>query len=188
MPARRAVIFLGALIVFAVAYRPPLSGPLFKQFPIAGDHLYEASQPLYPVLRQSCAQDPGVVAAAAQFGHYIRFHTDCSVIANNFLLTEQHFEKVRLANSMFHLSVDQLRRQAPEVRYVLAFLSNVYEQRGGKIYLRDTQEILKSNPTLINQLMLADRSDENVETLFEVYVDPDGDSRLPLAGVYRIRN
>ncbi len=28
-------------------------------------------------------------------GHYIRYFSDCSVIADNFLLTAQQFEKIR---------------------------------------------------------------------------------------------
>lgn len=93
-------------------------------------------------------QQPGVVATAAQFGHYIRFHTDCPVIANNFRLTEQHFEKVRLTNSLFHLSVDQVRTEQPDVRYVLAFLANTYIQYEGKVYMREIDDIRSENPTL----------------------------------------
>lgn len=186
--SKRAWVFLGSLIALALFFRPPLSGQLFQQHSIAGDHLYQNTRPLYPLLKKACASSPGVVAAAAQFGHYIRFHTDCPVIANNFLLTEQHFEKVQLANSLFHLSVDQLRTEQPDVQYVLAFLANTYVQHEGKIYLREIDDVRSENPTLINELMLSDRSDNDFIVLGEVYVDPDAEQKVPLAGVYQIRN
>ncbi len=186
--SKRTWAFLGSLIALALFFRPPLSEQLFRQHSIAGDHLYQSTQPLYPLLEKACASSPGVVAAAAQFGHYIRFHTDCPVIANNFLLTEQHFEKVQLTNSLFHLSVDQVRKEQPDVQYVLGFLANTHFQYEGSVYLREIDDIRSENPTLINELMLSDRSDKDIIVLGEVYVDPDEEQKVPLAGVYQIRN
>jgi hypothetical protein len=186
--SKRALVFLGALIAFAIAFRPPLSGKLFVEHSLAGDHLYEDTQPLYALLEEACDDNPGVVAAAAQFGHYIRFHTDCPVIANNFLLTEQHYEKVQLANSLFHMSVDQIRTEQPEVRYILAFLANTYFQYEGNLYLREFDDIRSENPTLINELMLSDQPTANVVVIGEVYVDPEAEKKIPLAGIYQIRD
>jgi hypothetical protein len=183
---KRAWVLLGSMAVFALLFRPSLSNALFREHSLAGDHLYQVTQPLYPVLAAACAEQPGTVAASAQFGHYIRFHTDCSVIANNFLLTEQHFEKVRLVNSLFHLSVEQLAGQEPEVRYVLGFLANTYESRDGKVFLRDLSDIRNRNPLLIKELMLPEKPRADVEVLYEVYVDPQAEQKIPLAGIYRI--
>lgn len=185
--SRRSIVFLASLVAFAVFYRLPLSGPLLKQHSVAGDHLYERSRSLFPALQAACADQPGTVAAAAQFGHYIRFHTDCRVIANNFLLTEQHFDKVRLANSLFGMSVNDLRARQPDIRYVFAFLANTHEQQGDKVYFRDITDIRRGNPPLINELMLSNSPNDHVEILGEVYVDPAAEQRTPLAGVYQIR-
>jgi hypothetical protein len=184
--SKRGIVFLVSLLAFAVVYQLPLSGPLLRQHPVGGDHLYEQSRSLFPALQVACAEQPGTVAAAAQFGHYIRFHTNCGVIANNFLLTEQHFNKVRLANSLFQLSVNDLRAQQPQVRYVFAFLANTHEQQGNKVYLRDIDDIRSGNPTLINELMLSDIPNDNVEVLGEVIFNSAGERKTPLAGVYRI--
>ena len=62
---------------------------------------------------QACAEDPGVVLADTNAGHYIRYFTDCSVIANNFLLTEQQFQKADEVYRLFALPHEQLTRQAP---------------------------------------------------------------------------
>jgi hypothetical protein len=185
--ANRMWVLLASVAVFALAFRPVLSETLMRQRSLAGDHLYEVTRPLYPALRAACADEPGTVLAAPQFGHYIRFHTDCSVIANNFLLTELHFAKVREVNALFNLSVEQLAVEAPEVRYVFGFLADVYVQREGNIYLRDMNDILKRNPRLISELMLAEPRRASIEVLHEVPVDPDAEQSIPLAGVYRIR-
>jgi asparagine N-glycosylation enzyme membrane subunit Stt3 len=185
--SKRIWVLLGSVVVFVLVFRSPLSSVLFRQHSLAGDHLYEVTQPLYPVLMAACADETATVAASPQFGHYIRFHTDCSVIANNFLLTEQHFEKVQLVNSLFHLSVTQLAAEQPEVRYVLGFLANTYEQRDGKVFLRDMSDIRSKNPLLINELMLPEQPRTDVEVLYEVYVDPHAEQKIPLAGIYKIK-
>ena len=41
-------------------------------------------------------------------GHYIRYYTDCPVIANNFLLTPQHFRKMDEVGALFSLSAATL--------------------------------------------------------------------------------
>ena len=90
-------------------------------------------------------------------------------------------------NSLFHLSVEQLAIQEPDVRYVLGFLANTYEQREGKVFLRDMNDIRNRNPLLIKELMLSERPRADVEVLHEVYVDPNAEQKIPLAGIYRIR-
>jgi len=184
--SKRILVLLAMVAIFAVAFRPPLSGTLFRPHSLAGDHLYEMTQPLYVELAKACAAEPGIVAAAAQFGHYIRFHTNCSVIANNFLLTQQHFDKVNEANALFFKSVDQLQKDAPEVRYVLAFLANTFEQREGKVFMRDMADIRDTNPPLIREMMLDDQPPKKFDVIAEVYVDPGADTKTPLAGIYRI--
>jgi hypothetical protein len=179
-------VVLGSVALFAIAFRPVLSETLLRERSIAGDHLYAVARPLFTALQAACAEESGTVAAAPQFGHYIRFHTDCSVIANNFLLTEQHFDKVREVNALFHLSVAELQAQAPDVRYVFGFLADTYVQRDAKVFLRDTDDIRNRNPQLISELMLTDERRDGVKVLREILLDPAAEQAIPLAGIYRI--
>ena len=41
-------------------------------------------------------------------GHYIRYYTECSVMADNFLLTAQHMQKVDEAQRLFSLPAAEL--------------------------------------------------------------------------------
>ncbi|HEX6156756.1 MAG TPA: hypothetical protein VFZ54_12065, partial [Burkholderiales bacterium] len=66
-----------------------------------------------------CRKAPGIVLAEHNDGHAIRYHTDCWVIANNFLTTPQHIEKVRISEQLLAGSAADLVRQAPYVHYIL---------------------------------------------------------------------
>ena len=52
-------------------------------------------------------------------GHYISFHSECSVIADNFILTPQHEQALVLVESLMAGTVDELLNKAPYVRYLL---------------------------------------------------------------------
>ena len=61
----------------------------------AGDPDFQDSRPILGDAAASLREEPGIVLADNDAGHYIRYYTECSVIANNFLLTRQHEEKIR---------------------------------------------------------------------------------------------
>ncbi len=184
--SKRAVVALAAMLLFAFAFRAPLSGPLLLRHPVAGDHLYDTIRPLFSAMRDECATEPGTVVASHQFGNYIRFHTDCGVISNNFGLTTQHLNKVNEANSLFFLSPEKLAQQAPQVRYVLAFLANTHRQQNGLVFLRDMSDIRERNPLLNVRLLLDERKASNVEVIDEVTLDLGDGQKIVMAGVYKI--
>jgi hypothetical protein len=76
-------------------------------------------RPIFDPLRKACAANPGIVLSDADSGHYIRYYTECSVIADNFLLTAQHMQKVDEAERLFSLPAAELAQAAPYVKYVL---------------------------------------------------------------------
>ena len=87
--------------------------------PLGSDLQYMLTRAVYPVLKAACATNPGVVLAEHGDGHYIRFHSECSVIADNFILTPQHVEKIRESEALLAGSLAEVRTRAPYVRYVL---------------------------------------------------------------------
>lgn len=117
--------FLIGSLALVIAYAPVLRYALIAPIPKAGDNGFEPMYPIFAPLREACAKDPGPVLADTNAGHYIRYFTKCPVIANNFLLTEQHFRKADEVSRLFSLPADQLVKQAPYVKYVLV--------RAGKI-------------------------------------------------------
>jgi hypothetical protein len=87
--------------------------------PPGSDHQYMLTRAVYPALKRACAAHPGVVLAEHGDGHYIRFHSECSVIADNFILTPQHVEKIRESEALLAGSLAEVRQRAPYIRYIL---------------------------------------------------------------------
>jgi hypothetical protein len=116
-PARRYAMLSAASVVLAM-FIPPMRYQLLGPMVPANDpsfiNLYRSLQ----VLADSCRSDPGVVLADNDIGHYIRYFTDCSVIADNFLLTQQHESKIREMERLFVMHAAELPQAAPFVKYV----------------------------------------------------------------------
>jgi hypothetical protein len=104
--------------VMAVALWPGVVTLRLTSVP-GNDGAYAQLRPMLLALHQQCARNPGVVLANHDFGHYISYHTDCSVISDNFIITRQHEAKLRQTRELLAASSSALLRQAPWVRYVL---------------------------------------------------------------------
>lgn len=183
-PAR--FVAVGALIVLVLSFRPALSSGLLERYPAGGDHLYATVRPLLDSLHAECEKEPLTVITANQFGHYVRFHTDCSVIANNFLITPQHFSKVEQVNSLFHLSPQALRSKIGQPVYLLAYLGNAFEMRGGRVVMRDMRTIRERNPALLADLFFEPVVPAGYTLINEVLLDAEVSPRPVLARLYRV--
>jgi hypothetical protein len=104
-------------IVAVLAHIPSLAG-LRAATSNGGDFTYMLTRQIYPSLHDACAQRPGVVLASYNDGHYITYHTDCAVIADGFILTHQHQEKVVQVRELLGSSVSDVLVNAPFVRYI----------------------------------------------------------------------
>lgn len=88
-------------------------------YPLGTNSYYNLMRPAYAALGADCRKAPGVVLAENNDGHPIRYHTECSVIVDNFITTPQHAEKFALAEALFAGSAADVMRHAPYVRYIL---------------------------------------------------------------------
>lgn len=122
---RHKMVVLSTALVFLLAYWLPVRYALIAPLPIGGDPTFRAMRPILEDLRKACAQDPGIVLADNDAGHFIRYYTECSVIANNFLLTPQHEQKVRQIDYLTSVPANAFPGVAPFVRYILLRPVNV---------------------------------------------------------------
>jgi hypothetical protein len=166
---RRKLVILATSLVFLLAYSLPVRYTLIAPLPAGGDPTYSALRPILEDLRKACAQDPGIVLADNDAGHMIRYYTDCSVIANNFLLTPQHEQKVRQIDYLTSVPANAFPGAAPFVRYILVRPINVvrgqhatrymsFSPRGAPLIsdlLLKPLDQLPSNYVLIEQANLA---------------------------------
>jgi hypothetical protein len=118
-PDRDKVVALLATMVFALMYWLPGRYQLAGETAIGGDPAFVVLWPILADLKRACDREPGIVLADNDAGHYIRYSTQCSVIANNFLLTPQHEQKIRQLDYLMSLPASALPGVAPFVRYVL---------------------------------------------------------------------
>jgi hypothetical protein len=177
----RDVVPLALAIAMAAAYVPSVS-ILRAGSPPATDHLYGLLRPFFPALKAACAARPGVVLAAYNEGHYLRYHTDCSVIADPFILTPQHQRKVRLARELLASSLNDALARAPYVRYILVRRADPFLATGAAHCFPDCpenaglrQELLAQAPPYPARLRLLVQSEfrgangvEPYARLFEV--------------------
>jgi hypothetical protein len=125
--------FLVATLLLLLAYVPQIRHVLVAPMPRAGDASFEQFHAILPALRKACREDPGVVLADADAGHYIRYYTECSVIANNFLLTEQQFRKVDEMLRLFAQPPVRVELLAPYVKYILIRPAKITPQKDGSL-------------------------------------------------------
>ncbi|WP_129640883.1 hypothetical protein [Peristeroidobacter agariperforans] len=128
----KKTVLLTALAL-VLLYYPPLRHQLVAPMSVANDLSFRETRPMLATIAKACAEDPGVILADSNIGHYIRFYSDCSVVANNFLLTKQHFDKIDQMQHLFTLTPEQLMKEAPWVKYVLIRPGDIMEQADGQL-------------------------------------------------------
>ena len=116
-PARRILAALGAVSLFVIAYIPTASAWQVT-WARGGDSSYDRVRGAFPPLAEACAARPGIALVLVNDGHWVTFHTKCSVIGDVFLLTPQHARKRAETEALFQLSPQQLVDQRPDIRYV----------------------------------------------------------------------
>ena len=117
-PARSRQSAAVGAVVFAIAFIPTKevwTTPRRR----AATRSTPTSIPASLVLHDACEQRPGVVLAAIDNGHWVRYHTHCSVIGNVFLLTEEHARKRFEAEALLGSQATRLPIERPDIAYVL---------------------------------------------------------------------
>ncbi|MDY6947978.1 MAG: hypothetical protein SXG53_19900 [Pseudomonadota bacterium] len=177
-------------LVLLLAYAQVIRYQLVAPSPVAGDAGFAPLHPVFEPLRRACAEDPGVVLADTNAGHYIRYFTDCSVIANNFLLTNQQFAKADEVYRLFSLPPEELPKQAPFVKYVLTRAGDIETKPNGEFQYRFFG---RYQPGLSQRLLLTplDSIPLHYELLFRVTMNKQQPNReqtveVPYARLYKV--
>ncbi len=115
----RGATFAAAFALIALAYQPALRERLFIVYAPGADTEYASAFSLFLDLGAQCAADPGVVLANPNDGSAILFHSECSVIANNFVLRPPDKVHIDEVERLMLLSPAEIRAQRPDIKYVL---------------------------------------------------------------------
>jgi hypothetical protein len=119
-PRHAAKIALSACALFALVLLP-IKDHWGLQWRLAHSPGYAEIRGVFPILRAACERRPGVVLADTEAGHWVRYHTDCSVIGNVFLLTPQQEAKAQQTDRLLSRAPRELLSAEPAISYVLVF-------------------------------------------------------------------
>jgi hypothetical protein len=124
-----------------LAYQPPLRDQLFAYYPPGANRDYATALPIFLDLQTECAADPGVVLATSDDGNPILFHSDCSVIANNFILRpddKSHLDEIR---RLLELTPAEIVAQRSDVKYIFVRTRDFSVFADGELYLDSSKPI-----------------------------------------------
>jgi hypothetical protein len=125
-PRTRVVAAVAAAVVLVAASFQGLRHRVFSPHVLSEEPNYSATYQMYAPLAARCAAAPGVVLAQSYEGDYLRFHTRCPIIADGFLVTAHDVEKASEVDRLLNLSARELRRIAPDVRYVFVRRATIF--------------------------------------------------------------
>lgn len=174
----------GALLIVAFVFQAALKNRLIRKYPAGLDLEYAASRSLFKSLAESCAADPGVVISYSDDGHYIRYHTECSVIANNFIMTPQHEEKILEVDRKMQLDPEQFLQQVTDVDYVFVRMFGSFEEGPNGIQASPIERIVSRNSPLFIGLTFGDDIPPEYQLIDEIPVG--GGRDFAFARVYKI--
>jgi hypothetical protein len=184
-PVQRKLIVLSVTLVLALSYWLAGRYQLVAPSEPGADPSLRNLRVTMEVLRKACAEEPGIVLADNDAGHYVRYFTDCPVIANNFLLTKQHGDKIRQIDYLTSLPAEKLPEVAPYVRYILLRPVSITRTEQGIQYMSYSQQsaqlledlLLKPEESVPAQYVLLDQVRQRSE---------HGDTTLPLIRLYKV--
>lgn len=159
-------VFAGALAIILVLYQPALRQRLFIVYAPGADLSYAGTRPLYFELAELCANDPGIVLANHDDGNALLFHTDCLVIANNFIMRPEDEAKITEIDHLMRSTPQSLRRQFPPIDYVLLRARDFSVLRNG-------EEVILGTNQIAQQLLIDDSPPEGFELIRTVFRDAE---------------
>ncbi len=172
------------LIALLVLMQPALRHQLFQKQVPGLDREYAVVHPIFSEFAEACATNPGIALNAQDDGHPIRYHTGCSVISNNFLLTKQHGEKLLFAETLLRSDPSELLDYAPYLEYVFVHIYDIYTTTDDGPVPTPLDELKRLNPPLFFALAIEKNVPSNFELVAELRVEDERD--IPYAQVYRI--
>jgi hypothetical protein len=154
---RRTAVIAATAALLAVSYVPPVKDQLFARREPGNDMYYGLTRFIYPAMAEACAARPGIVLAASDAGHYIRFHTQCSVIADNFLVMPLHFEKFLEVKRLMTLTPAEVLESKTPIRYIYISLADVAQASRDKDVVQfRADQLSQAQPRLVAMLLFGD--------------------------------
>jgi len=184
-PQSRAALI--AILLALVANAPSIRYVLASNPGPGGEPYYAVTQAIYPTLEQACRRNPGIVLASNNDGHYIRFHSQCSVIATNFLVTKQDEAAMTESQRLLEMTPAELLASGSQVRYVLARGQGMLRWGpGGTVGFMERQFVAEFSPKLVSALLFSNPNALGPRYRLLVELRLDGTDGYPYARLFEI--
>lgn len=186
----KPLLAMGSLtLVLVLSYALPVKDRLFARQEPGNDPYYALTRSAYTELHNLCEKSPGLVLSGSDAGNYIRYHTECAVIANNFLLTPQHAAKIRELNNLLAMTPEQLLQSGLPIRYMLftfADVSTAGQTAGSGMVISRPEDLTNARPRLVGSMLAA--APDSLGPRFRLLIDYKygGKDGIPLARLYEI--
>jgi hypothetical protein len=152
-----------------------------------GEPYYAVTGAIYPALNDVCRTAPGLVLASNNDGHYIRFHSDCPVIATNFLVTAEDEAAIARVQRYLSMSPDEFLAADSGTRYVLARVQGTLLVRSdGQIAMVGRSYVGQTTPRLPADLLLADADALPASFRLVAELKLQGPHGYPLARLFEV--
>ena len=178
-PKYRNHAYLAIILIFVLCYYPSY-GELFSRRPVGGSYDYQFTYQIYDSLEKYCDKAPGVVLADHNDGHYITYHTKCSVIANNMVMTPLDFNRVKETKRLLSLTSREIIRNEKWIDYI-------FVRRADNIFNNMTMaERLAANKGLRRELLFSDKTPDGLKLIHSITYDDNNKTTQYLAKVFKI--
>jgi asparagine N-glycosylation enzyme membrane subunit Stt3 len=164
-----------SILILAIAFQPALRSQLFFIYSAGGTRDYAAARFLFPSLAAACSSHGGTVLSYSDDGHYIRYHTDCSVLTNNFLMTPLHEKKILEGSVLLEMTPEQFIQFAPDVRYIFVRMYGVYDLKPTGWQPALVGDVIARNSLLFVALTFSQTVPDGFRLIAEARVDDDRD-------------
>ena len=151
------------LLLFVGCFIGPFNR-LYETRSLGGQGAYRTLFPFYQAIGKQCQAQPGVLLAHPDEGHYLRFHTDCVIVASNLLATPRDFEYKALALKAFQLPLADLLQQYDWIDYIYA------RREDGFLPGLDEAAVRAMNRGVREDILLQETPGQ-VQVLFEIATD-----------------
>lgn len=166
-----------AAVLVAISVLAPLGVLKRVEVPLANSFNYMVTKDLYAVMKPLCDESPGVILANWDDGHYVTFHTGCSVIATTMLITQEHVEKVAQLDQFMRMRPEVIVKEFPWIKHFF-----VHDTRRFTISAERLAET-GTVPVLVSEL-LTSRNHEGLELVDELVVRLTDGQEQPYARVF----
>lgn len=173
------VVFYSLIFAIIAACLYPSIPELFIHHPIGGSFDYELSRFIYKDMEKECEENPGVVLADYNDGNFIIYHTACSVIGNNMIISPEDINQAYMSYNLMSMPLQEVLKKK--------WIDYIFVRRNDNIFQRkDRKKLLEMNKGLRSELLFNEKPIKHLELISSYSINDYGHHNSPLAKLYRI--